>query len=776
MIKSSIFRLMTVLALLTAFGGKARSQTYPVTIRTTVIPPVSPFFDQMLSSITGGRLLVVVSGGNPTGAPMQIKLVGTLERLSPSPFTVSLSTSFQPTQPINLQAGIPLTLSNDLLEQAFGNFTPNNLVFQDISLNDLRDGLNYKLPEGTYRVCFTAYLYNDIGYVRPISDPNTGCSIFSICYKASAPQFLQPVSGVDIATDVNVVNPAYPLIFSWTTPHYTCASALPLLSYTFEIHQVFPGQTPTDAMNNPPIFLKQGLPTTLFPLDTNVYRNVLQLGQIYAIRVRAATPPGAVNTAVAFDNNGYSAPMAFQYGAPGGSITRGGGSAPQGGAVTQGGNTQNSQTAQNQPPQNQPPQKDSTDSTKSPVNANPTAFDSSADCGLKPPSDSTPTAANTNLQGTALTIGDFKLTPTTITRNNDSTYKGSGTIDWKPLGTTIKLAVVFSNIRVNKENQVYSGLVTSSTAQPQFQGFGSWNSFAKSSGSQLDQLSGAVDNFLSNNKAAQVVSQITGSTPVNFPIGIDNQSMGGTPVTLAVMSMTFSPKGATMSILCNINIPEANGWLSLAGTGFCIQPTGMKFSQGTLLLPTDRYFTFGSDGDSLVFQGSPNADSANGTYVSWAGDSLSAVVAHARLSFPKSAIVREDTAGNSLDSAVIAKLGFRFHQWDDWVASITLPRFQIVGVKGLSFLPDTIFYDHSGKSNAPGFKLPKNYTGFSGTDFEGLYVSDMKVLLPPDFKTFNQGKNRTAFEAKNLVIDSKGVSADMIGTHIIDLSDGNLGG
>ncbi len=752
-----------MLFLFTALCGEVRSQPYSVTIRTTVIPPVSPFFDQMLSSITGGRLIVVVSGGNPTGAPLAIKLAGTLQRLSPSPFTLNLSTSFQPSQPINLLPGPPLTLSNDLLEQAFGNFTPNNLSFQDISINDLRDGLNYKLPEGTYRICFTAYNYNDIGYTRPISDPNAGCSIFSVCYKASAPQFVQPVNGVNINSNIGTVNPAYPLIFSWTTPHYTCASALPPLTYNLEIHQVFAGQTPTDAMNNPPIFLKQGLPSPLFPLDTNVYRNILQAGQTYAVRVRASTPPGAVNTAVAFDNNGFSAPIAFQYGASDGVlITR---------TLPTPTNPTN-QTPQNtQPPQNTPP-----DSTKTPVNQNPTAFDSTADCGLKAPTDSTPIDANTSLQGGSLTIGSFTLTPTSITRNNDSTYKGSGTIDWKPLGATVKLAVVFSNIRVNKEKQVYAGLVTSSTAQQQFQGFGSWSSFAKSSGSQLDQLSSAVDNFLSSNKAAQVISQITGNTPTNFPIGIDNQNMGGTPVTLAIMSMTFSPKGATMSVLCDINIPEANGWLSLAGTGFCLQPTGMKFSQGTLLLPTDRYFTFGSDGDSLVFQGSPNADSTKGTYVSWAGDSLSAVVAHARISFPKSAIVREDTTGNLLDSAVVATLGFQFHKWDDWVASLTMPRFQIVGVKGLSFLPDTIFFDHSSVSNAPGFNLPKNYTGFTGTDFEGLYVSDMKVLLPSDFRTFNQGTARTGFEAKNLVIDSKGVSVDVIGTNIIDFTNGNLGG
>src|SRR5580704_14933157 len=105
--------ILILVFLLLSFGAARAQGPYSVTIRTTVIPPVSPFFDQMLSSITGGRLIVVVSGGNPTGAPLAIKLAGTLQRLSPSPFTLNLSTSFQPSQPINLLPGPPLTLSND---------------------------------------------------------------------------------------------------------------------------------------------------------------------------------------------------------------------------------------------------------------------------------------------------------------------------------------------------------------------------------------------------------------------------------------------------------------------------------------------------------------------------------------------------------------------------------------------------------------------------------------------------------------------------------------
>ena len=754
-------RLLTMLVsvvMLMGTIGNLKAQPYQVTVRTTVIPPVNPFFDQMLSSPAGGRVLVMITGSSPSGAPQQIKLMGILQRLSPSPFTITLSPNFQPAQPIMLSPGIPLTLNNDLLEQSFGNFNLNYLVFQGISPNDIRDGLNYKLPEGTYRICFTAYDYTDQGYIRPLSDPNGGCSVFTVCYKASAPQFVQPVNGLNLNSSINVVNPAYPLMFSWTVPHFTCAASLPPISYDLDLHEIFNGQTPVDAINNPPVFIKQGIPSAIFPFDTLVYQNVLQKGKQYAVRVHANANNGFVFNNVSFDNNGYSTIEGFQYGNT--PLVLGGGFPDTSKQST---TTQTNTTQTN------------TQTNNIPIIAN--VYDSSADCGVKLPADSISIDANMSLQGAGLTIGDFTLNVSSIARNPDSTYKGSGTIDWKPFGTTIKLAVLFSNIRVNKSKQVYKGFVTSSTTQQKFSGnFSSFSDFANQSGPQLDQLSNDVENFLSTNKATQLVSQISGNMPVSFPIGLDNQNMGGAPVTLAIMSMGFSPKGATMSVLFDVNLPEANGWLSLAGTGFCLNPNGASFSQGTLLLPTDRYFSFGSDGDSMILRGCPTADSTKGTYVTWAGDSLSAVVVNASITFPKSTIIREDTSGNVLDSAVAANISFRFHKWDDWIASISMQRFQLPGVKGLSFLPGTIYYDHSSKQNPSAFNLPKDYTGYSGNDFEGLYIQDMKILLPADFKTFNQGKTRTGFEAKDFVIDDKGVSVDVIGTKIIDITNGDLGG
>ncbi|MBN9383957.1 MAG: hypothetical protein J0H74_24605 [Chitinophagaceae bacterium] len=711
-----------------------------VIITTQAIPPANAV---ILRSILGGGVRSLVQFNNPGGGPTQVKLFGKIECLSPSPFTLSLNPGYQQQAALTLTPGVPLQLSAAQLLDAFGQFSQANLVSSGIALNSLTDpNNNLKLPDGTYRLCLYARYVTPNGLGGDASSRDLGCGTFTVCTKASAPQFTQPVNNFSLSSSVATVMPGSPMLFSWTAPNATCGGILTQLNYDLEIHELLSSQTVTDAINNPFLYKKTQLNTPNFLLDTLLNRNVLQQGKQYVIRVRAYTNG---NSSVEFDNSGYSRIEAFQYGNSG---------VVQGQPPLQGGNT----------PNNNPP----IDAT-------------GADCGLVSPSNTTLLDKNTNFSGVSVKVGEFTLVPGTIKAGNDGTFSGDGTIEWSPLGVgSIKLSVVYDKIKINSSKELIDGVVTSSTNRTQFQNatFSSFKDVAGKTGPALDKLSHDVEDFINNNAATHLVSQITGSTPVDFPIGLNQQDMSGTPVTLAIMSMVFGPKGATMSVLMNVNIPEANGWLSLAGTNICVKPAGASFSQGTLFLPADRDFNIGSGGNNLniKFKGCPSADSTSGTYVSWANNKLSEIVVHAEMSLPRNAVVPEDPKGEIQGGAVVAKILFSFHEWEDWVASLDLPHFQIAGVSGLSFQASTIFYDHSSKRDASSFEVPDQYTKPAGGAFEGLYIKDLKVLLPSDFKTFNNSTTRTSFDAHNFIIDDKGVSASLQGSKIIDLSTGNLGG
>ena len=725
--KETIILLIAMLLFRNAYG----QQQYPVTINTSIIPPMSPYFNQMLAQ-SGGRLNVQVMNNSVSGASVQIKIVGKVECLSPTPFSISLNPSFVPQRPITLGPMQSMVLTNDLLQQTFGNLSEHNILFDGITLAGLREGVNYKLPEGMYRLCFVAYSYDPSGQGRPLSDPNLGCTTFNVCYKAAAPQITQPVNGMAVQDGISTIPPGSPVIFAWTPPSATCGILPGGITYDLEIKEVLSGQTPTDAINNPYVFQKKALPSSTFVLDTNLYKHILQTGRQYVMRVKANGMPAS--GMVEIDNQGFSRPETFRYG------------------------------TQQQPvdkPDNQPQ----------------SVSLAAGDCGIKPPKNTTPYNGKTeDLNEQDLQIGDFKLHPHKIEKKG-STYSGDGYVMWQPFGHGIALRVTFDSIRINTDKQVYEGLVNTTTEPTTY----TWSPLTKAD--NLLQAVGMADNKTISdlrthiNSSAKMIDQILGNEPVDMPLGW-TQEVDGTPLTLAIMGINFSPRGTNMNLVASVDIPEANGWLSMAGTNFCIAPTGVVVSNGTLYLPKDRDMNLfsGADNINFKFKGCSAADTAKGTYLNIKNGKLDRIMARAELSFPQSVLVPEDDKGTIKAGSVTAAIQFSFVNWDDWMATVNMPRFQIKGVKGLSFQPSAVFYDHSVKSNPAGFKYPAQAGSQPGNAFEGLYMQQLKVMLPEDFKTFNQGTERTSFTTSGLIIDDKGLSADISGNNVIDISTGNLGG
>ena len=283
------------------------------TINTNVNSPASPLIAQFIS---GSSINSSIQFKDPSGcANTPVKLFGRIERISPSPFTVMLDPQYNLQQPLLINPGRPQTLTPSQILDAFENFNDNNLVITGIDLASIKDATNnIKLPDGNYRICFYARYITPTGVLGGnASDPNLGCGSFTICNQAGgAPQFTQPVNNLNINSEIPIVRPASPVIFTWLPPQSTCGLLPGGFVYDLEIWELFANQNVTDAINNPFVFRKTALPSTTFLLDTNLNRNVLQEGKRYAIRVRAVSRNA--NSPVDIDNNGYSRIEAFQYG------------------------------------------------------------------------------------------------------------------------------------------------------------------------------------------------------------------------------------------------------------------------------------------------------------------------------------------------------------------------------------------------------------------------------------------------------------------------------
>ncbi len=149
---------------------------YTVQVQVNVVQPVPPYLPQIKADIDGNRagmlnqdisshLQIVL---RYTGrAQQRIKLSGSIERVAPTPMGVSLRPDYQPAQAIVMGVQLPIiSLNKDMLETAFGNFSENALVWNNLDLNTLRqNGIDYKLPEGT----FTGYASPPMTMTGPVS-------------------------------------------------------------------------------------------------------------------------------------------------------------------------------------------------------------------------------------------------------------------------------------------------------------------------------------------------------------------------------------------------------------------------------------------------------------------------------------------------------------------------------------------------------------------------------------------------------------------------------
>ncbi|TKK71765.1 hypothetical protein FC093_01715 [Ilyomonas limi] len=272
-----------------------------VVISTAAVPPVNPYINQALSTTSSGIHVAITSTET-----IHVFLYGSLERLLPDPFKIELDSAAQILPGVNLVTGVTKFLDVNLLEEAFANFNDGNLNFTGKinSLADLQEGPNYKLPEGYYKICFFAK--SDDG--RTVS--NLSCAFFYIC-SVTAPQFTQPVNNLVANPSITIVQPTSPVIFSWLPPQSSCGLQAGMFNYNFELREILDGQTITDALNNPYVFRKTGLTSSIFSLDTNLYQHVLEFGKKYIMQV-AATAIGNLQGTI--ENNGYSRVEAFQYG------------------------------------------------------------------------------------------------------------------------------------------------------------------------------------------------------------------------------------------------------------------------------------------------------------------------------------------------------------------------------------------------------------------------------------------------------------------------------
>ncbi len=247
---SYIFRYLLCLLLFVTVKQTAQAQgRFPITASTQIIPPYSVYLPDY--AVPGSdKLRVILVQNDLTQPSYDIRLEMTVERNGA--VIMRSAPTFRP-KALTLNAGVPTIIGGTDL---YDYLQTQNIVFSNgFSANDYER--TKSLPEGAYRITFTAFDYN-----RPqVQVSNAGANIFFF-QKNDPPLLNLPVCG----SRVEKHDPQF-LTFNWSSRNTPSPFANSATEYVFSLYEIKPKGSNADYI------LRSARPlyTTVTETNTIVY-------------------------------------------------------------------------------------------------------------------------------------------------------------------------------------------------------------------------------------------------------------------------------------------------------------------------------------------------------------------------------------------------------------------------------------------------------------------------------------------------------------------------
>ncbi len=760
--------IILLLAIMTCvlYHGIARE---PLHFSVIPQPPFPPTAGEYIDNPASFMQVILTNTGRST---QQFYLSIKLEMLMPGNALVEVPHNIPPSQPLTIEPFQTLVLNQMHYDQMLGHLSYNDLHRKGIDEHGYADGTLNLLPEGLYQICFTAFDFNaPFGQIIPVSSKMGACATFYICYAASAPVLATPVNcNMELLNDT--IQPDNPFMISWMPPAFNCTGAVANFNYALKIVEVMPGQDMQTAIDFNPVALQlENMMVATLPLDTNMYPGVFRHGERYAMQVTATAGIGSDH--ILIQNEGISPICSFVWG----------------------GTPLPDEDPADDPPAPDP-DPDEPDDPLDIIADDDTSESSDPQCVAETPVNTDPFEGN--LDGQQVQVGLFTMQVTQAIQI-DGRWTGTGRVNWNPRGAPLRVRVEFENIRVNTSMDVFEGAVFS---QPEtelddyipriVQRHIDWAETQYNTAEELaqhlrfnipeqyNQRMTEYTNYIG--QTSKLIHELSGD--INLPVNLESL-IPGTNIDIGIVGMVFTPHVARMNTFSAFRVPEAasgtnnSQWLAFLGHGMCFTPNiVVSPNEANLFLASDFEIDIGS-GFRLTFKKSSTlGDLSDGTFISWNNDGFEQGMITLDVQLPSS-IRGENPDGTPNNERISVHFETWFSDWNDWIATASVPPFQVQGLSGFRFSANKIVYDHSVERNPEGISFPphpgngEDY-GAGGNSWKGFWLDDLQVLLPPDFKSTEEGNPRTSISLNQLLIDNQGVTLDMFALH--PLQTGVLGG
>jgi TANFOR domain-containing protein len=290
------FYTILIFFLLLVCGRGAAAQSFAVQASVQVMPPYSVYLSDYATPGVD-KLRVILVQRDLSRPAYQLRLVMSVELNGR--IIMRTARSYMP-PPINLDPGIPTIISGADLA---GYVDSRNLDFVGYSREQYEK--TKALPEGSYRIIFTAYDYRRQD--QQVSNEGSGFYFFS---KNEPPLVNFPACGSVVPTRTfNGLSQPQQIVFSWLPRSTASPNSATSTEYEFSLYEVRPaGRNPNDVvLTTPPIYRAR---TNFTQLVYGITEPVLRDSMSYVWRVQAIDADGRD----AFRNNGFSEACSFYYG------------------------------------------------------------------------------------------------------------------------------------------------------------------------------------------------------------------------------------------------------------------------------------------------------------------------------------------------------------------------------------------------------------------------------------------------------------------------------
>ncbi|MEX0274209.1 MAG: Ig-like domain-containing protein, partial [Flavobacteriaceae bacterium] len=313
---------------------------------------------------------------------------------------------------------------------------------------------------------------------------------------------------------------------------------------------------------------------------------------------------------------------------------------------------------------------------------------------------------------------------------------------------------------------------------------------------KADQLIKKLEEF------GNFVDVLTGDKLLQLPVGLRKRDpTSGNEIVIAVSSVRFHAEYAELKLWAKMDIPQSDKSLYFGAEGVKFSRQGALVGDAKLTLLGDFPIAFNGDNWLLTLKGGHDLKTGNfssKSYLSIDCNGLKEISLNGNLKVSrrvllplnedgsymcgddKSDFPKDEKGEKTAQNTCYVETDFLVQSsgWNDVLIEVTLPDFEMVGLKKWAFKLQHAVLDLSDTRNSENINFPDAYNQLLPQEnknlWRGIYAKQLKIQLPDSFKKITGNGERITFNAEDLLLDSFGVSGKFSATNLIKQGEGAL--